>query len=112
MYAHIAIWAIQTGEFPPTGMEVDHKNRDKLDNRWSNLRLATESQQRFNGGLKSNNKSGHTGVCRKQDRGGEWWGAYVTLHGKHHHLGHFRTIEEAIAAREEGVRKLAGEFAP
>lgn len=49
----------------PDGYEGDHKNKDTLDNRKSNLRIATSSQQKINKRLPSNNKSGFKGICKR-----------------------------------------------
>ncbi|QPJ28001.1 hypothetical protein IMX23_14440 (plasmid) [Listeria seeligeri] len=48
--------------------------------------------------IRSDNKSGHTGVAFKDNK----WIARIAISGKEHHLGTFNTKEEAIAAREKG----------
>lgn len=95
--AHRIAWAIQTGEWPPDDMDVDHKDRDKGNNRWANLRLASRSQNNMNQGRRSNNRSGSKGVCQRSDTGR--WLAYISAHGKTVRLGSFATKAEAIAAR-------------
>lgn len=69
-----------TGEWPER--DIDHINRDGLDNRWSNLRLATKSQNMRNHGLFKTNTSGMTGVhwdrCAKKWRVYRW-GKYVGI---------------------------------
>ena len=48
-YVHRLIWIYMTGD-DPGNMEIDHINRDRHDNRWSNLRLTTRSENAFNTG--------------------------------------------------------------
>lgn len=45
---HRLIWLYETGSFPPDGMEIDHVNRIRSDNRWSNLRLVTSKENKAN----------------------------------------------------------------
>lgn len=64
--AHRLAWIWMTGEWP--SLEVDHENNIRSDNRWSNLRLATGSQNVANGKVRSNNRLGLKGVtiCRNK----------------------------------------------
>lgn len=82
----------------PEGLEVDHINRDRLDNRRSNLRLVTLQENLKNKSVYKNNKVGKTGVSFKKDV--EKWRAYRYENGKQIHLGYFDTVEEAISAME------------
>lgn len=79
----------------PLGAQVDHINRDKLDNRRTNLRLATDATNRQNvparGGY-----SRHRGVSFDKGRGK--WVAQAKLEGKHKFIGRFDTEEAAAAA--------------
>lgn len=85
----------------PNGMDTDHINRNRLDNRRMNLRVATRTQNNFNSGVHSNNKSGHRGVSWTPRIGR--WRAYIG--GKNRiELGHFKTIDEAIKARQEAEK--------
>lgn len=81
------------------GLEVDHINRDKLDNRRENLRHVTHSTNILNGSIRSTNKSGVKGVCHWWRDGG--WRAYATVGGKQIHLGYHRKLEDAVRARRE-----------
>ena len=47
-FVHNLIWLLQTGEFPPEDMDVDHKNHIRIDNRWKNLRLLSRSSNTRN----------------------------------------------------------------
>jgi len=98
-----------TGEFPPKGGEIDHINRDRADNRWANLRLATRSQNNMNAGLRSDNKSGHKGVSKRRDTGK--WHARITVKRRILLLGNFHSFEDAVAARRAAERQFFGEFA-
>lgn len=77
----------------PNGTLLDHINRNPLDNRKENLRLATPSQNCLNRTLNKTNKAGHRGVRLSSD--GYGYEAYL----KRKYLGFFKTIEEAIEAR-------------
>lgn len=83
----------------PKGMHVDHINRDKLDNRRSNLRVATPSQNAHNTGIKVTNKSGFKGVSYSvRDKR---WLAQVKINYKNIVLGRFKDKESAIKCRRE-----------
>lgn len=73
---------------------IDHINGDKLDNRRTNLRVATRSQNEQNrSGLNQNNRSGHRGVHWSKSE--QKWKVQVTLDRKVHCLGTFDDLEEA-----------------
>lgn len=82
----------------PDGMVTDHINRDKLDNRITNLRFVTQKVNTNNSGMLNTNTSGHKGVCLDRRRGK--WFAQSNFDGKHQFGGYFDTIEEAIKARK------------
>ncbi len=81
------------------GQETDHINRDGLDNRRRNLRIATRSQNGFNRGIQSNNTSGETGVTWHRNR--KRWQAQMMVNQKMIYLGFFIDKEDAIKARRE-----------
>lgn len=100
-------WVYMTGEWPD--YDVDHKNLCRSDDRWSNLRLATRSQNMANGELRLNNTSGHRGVTWDYDR--SKWRAQVMCNGKNHYCGIFDSIEDAAKARDAKALLLFGDFA-
>ena len=87
----------------------DHINMDGLDNRRSNLRIATHAQNQRNGRKQANNKSGYKGVSWSNERGK--WYAKIKVNGKKKHLGYFDDPEEAGRAYDYAARELHGEFA-
>lgn len=105
---HLA-WLVMTGEWPPTDLDLEHRNRNRADNAWRNLRLATRSQNNMNMGLRSDNKSGQKGVGLRKDTGR--WYARVTVDRRIILLGHFDTFEEAVTVRQAAERRYFGEFA-
>ena len=100
--AHRLAWLYVHGEMPAA--IVDHINRDKADNRISNLRLATRSENARNINRRRDNTSGITGVnfLPKTNR----WTAKLTINGWNHFLGSFATKEEAVAARLKAEKKM------
>lgn len=84
--------------------ELDHRNRNKLDNTPENLREVSRSENMLNTGIFSNNTSGVKGVNYSKRL--RKFIAYIKVHGKHIHLGVFSCIEDAKAKRlaaEQGI---------
>jgi len=88
----------------PEGFNVDHVNGNGLDNRRSNLRLATVSQNGYNRRININNSSGFKGVSWNKSTGK--WVAYITVNQERKHLGSFDKAEDAHAAYCEASRIL------
>jgi hypothetical protein len=91
----------------PVGMDVDHINGNRLDNRLANLRVCTHAQNMMNRKT-CNAKSGALGI-KKTPNG--TWNARITHGRREIHIGNYRTLDEAIAARKEVEIKLRGEYA-
>lgn len=89
------------------GMEIDHINGNKLDNRKENLRHATRSQNQANKTKYKNNKSGYKGV--RFAKGG--WIAQITKDRKTTHIGFYKTAEEAAKAYDEKAKEIHRGFA-
>jgi hypothetical protein len=94
----------------PGRNQVDHIDRNKLNNRKNNLRDATNQQNAMNQGLRTNNKSGVRGVCWNKNK--SCWDAEIMKNGIKYHLGHFKEKEIAINTREQAEIKLFGDFSP
>ena len=101
------IWLMQTGAWPPH--EVDHRDRDKANEAWENLRSATRPQNQANTEPSAANTSGYKGVYFSRPRG--CWLAQIRVLGVWHGLGAFDSAEDAHAAYAAKARELYGEFA-
>lgn len=105
--AHRLAWVYVFGEIDNT-KDIDHINGNPLDNRISNLRLATRSQNLLNKGRQKRNTSGIVGVTwNKKSR---TWHAKGCLCGKDYFIGAFNSISDAAAARKEFETRHHGEF--
>jgi hypothetical protein len=105
--AHRIIWKLMTGDEPTH--QVDHIDMDRLNNRWLNLRAATQSQNKSNGKLYKNNKSGVKGVS--WDAWHRKWKVQISVDKKIVQLGRFNTVEEATNVVVSARVRLHGEFA-
>lgn len=104
-FEHRVAFLYMTGAFPPD--DLDHINRDPTDNRWSNLRPATRSQNCSNTKLRSDNSSGARGVTRRGTR----WIARGQKDGKRVEIGRFSSLGDAAKAVEEWRAEHHGVFA-
>lgn len=93
----------------PDGVEVDHQNRNPLDNRLANLRPCGRAESNWNSPRRANNTSGFKGVNFNKESGK--WVARIMCHRKSHYLGRYDTPEDAHRAYCEGAIRLHGEFA-
>jgi hypothetical protein len=92
---------------PPAGFTWDHINRNGLDNRRSNLRLATGTEQIRN--TRTRDGVRWRGVSQHLGRGG--WRATAKVDGRSVHIGTFESPEEAARAYDHFVRTHYGQFA-
>jgi len=93
------------------GKEIDHANRNGLDNRrHGNLRRATKSQNRVNSKRRCDNKTGFKGVTINRNKKRKFQ-ANIQWAGKQYYLGAYETPEEAAAVVREKAKDLHGEFA-
>jgi hypothetical protein len=92
----------------PDGLYVDHINHDTKDNRKENLRVCTQSQNMRNARLKSNNRSGASGVYFNKQS--QRWMARIKVNYKYIFLGLFKEKQDAIDARSMAEDKYFGEF--
>jgi hypothetical protein len=99
LYLHRLIMAA------PAHLQVDHRNRDGLDCRRCNLRLATVSQNNANLPRRKDNTSGHKGV---------FWAAHAKrwrVRVGFQHVGYFTSLKEAARAYNRVAKKKFGTFA-
>ena len=90
------------------GLDVDHVNGNKLDNRVKNLRVATKSQNQYNRGKPKSNTSGFKGVSWYAP--GNSWRAKITVNKKYINLGSYKCPIEASEAYLAAAQKYHGEF--
>lgn len=104
--AHHIAWFLMKGRWPSE--EIDHRNLDKSDNRWTNLRTATHAQNMTN--VKSRSK--RDGALKGAFPNGHGkWISKIRADGKSKRLGLFLTAAEAHAAYVSAAAELHGEFA-
>jgi hypothetical protein len=94
----------------PTGMEVDHINGNRADNRKSNLRLCSHQQNLQARPRFKNNSSGFRGV-NYEKKGLKHWRARIELNGKKIDLGLYIDPRDAAIAYNNAARIIHGEFA-
>ena len=105
--AHRLAWLYMTGQWP--AHQIDHINGIRSDNRWCNLREATQQQNSANMRLRSANSSGVKGVYWNKQRGK--WCATLAYGRKQVHGGFYDDLNDAAAAYRNLAKSYFGEFA-
>lgn len=105
--AHRLAWLIVTGDWPKS--QIDHWDTDKSNNRFSNLRDASNGQNQANIPIRSNNTSGRKGVS--WNKGKKKWEVRTRLENRQQFIGYFDDLDEASQAYQEALRENFGEFA-
>lgn len=95
--AHRLAWLYVYGVWPAKG--IDHINRVRDDNRIANLREACQSLNSMNRSVTSKSRSGVLGVVWRTDR--QKWTAQIRIGYRMVHLGVFKDMAEAVAARQK-----------
>lgn len=90
---HRVAWAIENGEWPDD--EIDHRDGDRSNNKYENLRKATHAENMQNKAIQINNKSGIPGVWFERRTGR--WRAEIQAGGRKISVGRFATKERAAA---------------
>jgi hypothetical protein len=97
-----------TGSWPEH--EADHRDTDSANDRWSNLRDATRSQNCANRNVTKANQLGVKGVYFDPTRKRNSYAAHMGQHGRKKHLGRFSSLSEARAAYRRAAKEFHGKF--
>jgi len=100
-------WLYMHGCWPEA--EIDHKDGNRSNDRWSNLREASRTENQWNKSRHRDNASGFKGVSWHKGQGK--WRARIMLHRRNIHLGLFDTAEAAHEAYKAKALELFGGFA-
>lgn len=100
---------LELAGFGIAGLDVDHRNGDRLDNRLENLRPSTRSQNKANSGCHTDNRSGYRGVSWETQTGK--WRSQLTIRGARINLGRFNNPIDAALAYDAAAREHFGDFA-
>lgn len=98
---HRIIWMLFNDSYPE---QIDHIDRNRLNNLIDNLRPATNMTNQHNASMRKDNSSGVIGVHSRNCR----WQARIQVNGKRIQLGTFNTIEEASKAYRQGKEQYHG----
>lgn len=95
-------WLYVYGKLPKN--ELDHKNKNKADNKIANLRDIEHKENCRNRSKRSDNKSGVTGVYFNEKR--NKWLCGIRVDGKYYHLGCFKDFDDAVDARKKALKEF------
>lgn len=100
---HRLAWLYMTGALPT--VQIDHRDLNRSNNIWTNLREATSGQNHQNRTKNCNNKSGYLGASPHPNYA-EKFVAHIKVNRINHYLGCFNTAQEAHEAYKQAKLKL------
>lgn len=98
---HHIVWYLVTGEWPTE--QIDHRDENRANNHFDNLRLASCSQQNINHGVRADNKLGEKNICYRKKR--QTFAVQISRDKKVVLYKEYKTIEEAITVRDRWYRE-------
>ena len=105
-FVHRIVYRMMTGRSVPKGKQIDHENGDGTDNRWSNLRVGTRSQ---NMGNRDRNRTRK----RNLPKGIQWHGRdqlyYARLADRT--IKYSKSLQVVVAAYRAAAKAYYGKFA-
>lgn len=101
------VWLHRIVAKTPSGMDTDHINMNRLDNRKANLRHCTRSQNMRNS-VSKRNKSGQRGVS--WHKGANKWIVQLRVNYTRHYLGVYESFDEAVEVYRKAAKELHGEY--
>lgn len=104
---HRLVWFMQTGVVPPE--KIDHRNNVRTDNRWDNLRLASQQQNVGNMAPPSHNTSGYKGVSLNSKS--RLWHVQIKKFGKQTYIARHADKHAAALIYNHEAALHFGEFA-
>lgn len=105
--AGVLAWLWVHGVYPE--YDIDHEDRNPLDNRLTNLREATRAQNIYNQGARKHSSTGLKGIVLRANK--TYWARIRAGNGKRYSLGLYKDPEHAAAAYRIAAAALHGEFA-
>ncbi len=100
--AHRLAWLYMKGDWP--AQDIDHRDGNRANNAFDNLREASDSENAQNRAIRSDNASGFPGVGWHKGKGG--WQAKIGINGRRLFLGLFETPDEAHEAYLRAKERL------
>lgn len=104
---HRFLFYVQYGYLPKL---VDHKDRNPLNNKISNLRPISPSGNSINSKMSKRNTTGVKGVY--WNKRSKMWQALISINGKLTGIGYFKDKNDAIKARKDAEREHYGIYTP
>lgn len=110
-FIHRRIVELEYGICLSSDEQVDHRDRDPLNNSLNNLRVIPKnhSGNAINVGLRKDNTTGYKGVRFKKSK--DLYEAYVNFRGKRYYAGGSKSVDEAAKLYDAKAKELHGDFA-